>query len=49
MSVPFDAGLIHRQDECVFSTAAAIKLHELFGATWQPGSKRPAEAGQATP
>jgi hypothetical protein len=29
-----DAGLIHRQDNYVFPTRAAIHLHNLFGATW---------------
>jgi hypothetical protein len=34
MSVLYDAGLIDRQDEHVFPTRAAIKLHELFATSW---------------
>jgi predicted transcriptional regulator len=34
MSALCDAGLIHRQDDYVFPTRAAIHLHELFGACW---------------
>jgi hypothetical protein len=32
MSALSDAGLIHRQDQYVFPTRAAIHLHDLFGA-----------------
>jgi hypothetical protein len=34
MSILYDAGLIQRRGEYVFPTAAAIKLHELFGGLW---------------
>jgi len=34
MSALSDAGLIHRQEQYVFPTRAAIHLHDLFGATW---------------
>jgi hypothetical protein len=34
MSVLYDAGLIQRRGEYVVPTAAATKLHELFGAGW---------------